>query len=99
MVLNKKIISKYCCGKDVQEIGPGPFQTTSQNLHRQPTTYYKELKVEMPGTNLEQETPEYEVGVPNICHPFRLTKHKMHYMMTDITMYAYLNSIYESLIK
>jgi hypothetical protein len=93
------MISKYCCGEDVQESGPGPFQTLSQNMHTRPTPYYKELKVEIAGTNLEQEPPEYEVGVPNIRHPFRLTKYKMHYVMTDITFYTYLNSIYENLIK
>jgi len=32
MVLNKKMISKYCCGEDVQEIGPGPIQTMSQKF-------------------------------------------------------------------
>jgi hypothetical protein len=60
------MISKYCCGEDVQEIGPWPVQTLSQNLHTQPTLYYKKLKVEIPGTNLEPEPPEYEVGLPNI---------------------------------
>jgi hypothetical protein len=60
------MICKHCCGEDVQEIGPGPFQTLSQNLHTQPTPYCKELKVEIFGTNLEPEPPEYEVGEPNI---------------------------------
>jgi len=43
------MISKYCCGEDVQEIGLSPFQTRSQNLHTQPTPYYKELRVQIPG--------------------------------------------------